>query len=658
MKRQLKRTRLLALVLVFFLFAPRVAALEVSRPERHPAPRLYDWDYSFVKPLEPDKLLPVPTDYFYYPEPDEDEYEKAEREASERMKELPERYDMRDLPGVLPPVRHQGVTSGCWAFATVASMETYHNLYRETGEEYSTKHMRDNTGARAIDDYGGNVIDAFAYLANNKGPVYEEDWPYEGEYEPEDPKVGFGRYADFMVDKLQLLSQNNFTRYGDEGPSKSIMCRVKEAVMNGGALYACFMADEFEYFNALTNSYYCDTFDVSNHCVAIVGWDDNYSRENFLEEHRPEHDGAWIMRNSWGEAWGEGGYFYLSYEDKTIGENTSRAILQPRLWQLNTMVTYAFNHPYFYYAQPSNRGYAAVPVSPAPRDYLIPMVGSYTCEDGGFLNFYLVRDVQKISDLNDRSERTYLGRVATPYAGYYTLKLTEPVFKGARESCYVIAERVLPDPDAIAQIPMASYDGYEQTFDTEHLGKKHITFVTSDPEKGWCDSTDYGLDDTHPTIRVYLEEAADKGYWHREGGLCRYYRDGRFLRGRQEIDGETYYFAENGDVMLGWREFDDGIHYLRYDMNGAAARGKLKIGLSTYYFRDDGKPMTGWQTIGSGRYYFDSHARGAMVQGLRRIDGMLYYFDPANGRLRTDTAVTIGSDTYHFDANGACDPAR
>lgn len=56
----------------------------------------------------------------------------------------------------------------------------------------------------------------------------------------------------------------------------------------------------------------------SNHEVLIVGYDDNYSKDNFIEKHKPPHDGAWIIKNSWGNDTYDNGYFYLSYYDQSI----------------------------------------------------------------------------------------------------------------------------------------------------------------------------------------------------------------------------------------------------------------------------------------------------------------------------------------------------
>ena len=57
---------------------------------------------------------------------------------------------------------------------------------------------------------------------------------------------------------------------------------------------------------------------MANHGVTVVGWDDHFSKDNFLADHKPPEDGAWIVRNSWGSNWGMDGYFYLSYFDQNI----------------------------------------------------------------------------------------------------------------------------------------------------------------------------------------------------------------------------------------------------------------------------------------------------------------------------------------------------
>lgn len=81
------------------------------------------------------------------------------------------------------------------------------------------------------------------------------------------------------------------------------------------------------YYNQDTKAYYfpLNPHMANNHSVTIVGWDDNYSKDNFNHEEKPSKDGAWIAKNSYGTGWGDQGYFYISYEDSSV--NTSNAAI-------------------------------------------------------------------------------------------------------------------------------------------------------------------------------------------------------------------------------------------------------------------------------------------------------------------------------------------
>ena len=79
-------------------------------------------------------------------------------------------------------------------------------------------------------------------------------------------------------------------------------------------------AESGVYMNTDTYAQYVDTiYARQNHGVCIVGWDDNYDVSNFVSDHQPPANGAWIVKNSWGTSYGNDGYFYLSYYDQTIG---------------------------------------------------------------------------------------------------------------------------------------------------------------------------------------------------------------------------------------------------------------------------------------------------------------------------------------------------
>lgn len=215
--------------------------------------------------------------------------------------QLPEQYDMRD-DGRAPIVGSQGNLGTCWAFASMAALES--TLLPEEHLRFSVDHLSLNNGFNIDQNEGGDYFMALSYLASWKGPVYEADDPY----------------GDFKTDTslVPVRHLQEAIRIDDKDYET-----IKRMIYTRGAVQSCFYSDiemsnvSSEYYNEQTASYFYDGTAEANHDIVIVGWDDHFSRENFNQ--MPAADGAFLCQNSWGDDFGHNGYFHISYEDTNIG---------------------------------------------------------------------------------------------------------------------------------------------------------------------------------------------------------------------------------------------------------------------------------------------------------------------------------------------------
>ena len=222
-------------------------------------------------------------------------------DKAENMNSLPARYDLREK-GRVSTIRNQGAYGTCWAFGALTAMESA--LLPENFYLFSVDHMSMSNSFKMTQYDGGEYTMGMAYLAAWQGPVNEKDDPYG------DGKTDHNLTPVKHVQEMRVIA------------SKDIFA-IKEAVFKYGGVQTSFynslssLNAKTPYYNNETSAYCYIGTKKPNHEVVIIGWDDNYSKENFSIP--LEADGAFICQNSWGSSFGEQGIFYVSYYDTNIG---------------------------------------------------------------------------------------------------------------------------------------------------------------------------------------------------------------------------------------------------------------------------------------------------------------------------------------------------
>jgi C1A family cysteine protease len=201
------------------------------------------------------------------------------------LETTPSSYDLRAY-GDVTAMRNQGNYGTCWAFASYASLESSLLKASDTSSNFSERNLAYRHGFDWGYDDGGNSYITEAYLSRFSGPINESDDPY-GNMGTADNVTGPVQY--YVREMLRFDTQSE----------------IKNALMTYGAVYT-YMNWTSSSFRSSDNTYYYSG-SGANHAVTIVGWDDAKATAGGT--------GAWLVKNSWGTGWADGGYFWLSYQD-------------------------------------------------------------------------------------------------------------------------------------------------------------------------------------------------------------------------------------------------------------------------------------------------------------------------------------------------------
>lgn len=402
---------------------------------------------------------------------------------------LPESYDGREH-GIITGIKDQGVSGCCWAFAAMKSAEANmlkKRIISESEADFSENHLAWYTYHATTDKTNPVYGDSYSLSSSSSSHrPFNPHWGFFdnflfGEEEESDTAVyELGGMAQFAVSMLAqwsgieaetkapfnaqssselknmalAMSANGETlRYDSLGHLQNAECydnasidEIKQAVLDYGAVDIAMYYDQsgFEGDAKTGTSFYQTTYrgeaakNNANHCVTIVGWDDNYSKNNFKRQ--PSSDGAWLIANSYGSEYNSDGYFWLSYEEESICDiytfDMESADNYNNIYQYDG---YGWNDGVFV-SKKSISG-ANVFTNNSSDYQMLKAVSFYTITDNQKYNIKVYKNVTSVpTDGTYIKECTVSG--TQKYQGYHTVNLEEACAIKPGENFAVVIEYV------------------------------------------------------------------------------------------------------------------------------------------------------------------------------------------------------------------------
>uniref|UniRef100_A0A0D9XBW3 Peptidase C1A papain C-terminal domain-containing protein n=1 Tax=Leersia perrieri TaxID=77586 RepID=A0A0D9XBW3_9ORYZ len=205
--------------------------------------------------------------------------------------DLPVAIDWRQ-EGKVTRVKRQFTCGSCWAFAAAAAVESLNAIWYDELDDLSPQQLMDcDTSSKACN--GGSFIRAFEWIRKNGGLARYDQYPY------------LARKGNCSTSLVGTVTIDGYTRVPPMSEAE-----LRTAVADGPVAVSVDSSDiSFKRYPGGIYKGPCSGRNLT-HSLLVVGYNSTSSG-----------DGFWILKNSWGEHWGENGYMLLKRKvnDESFG---------------------------------------------------------------------------------------------------------------------------------------------------------------------------------------------------------------------------------------------------------------------------------------------------------------------------------------------------
>lgn len=457
-------------------------------------------------------------------------------------------------------VKNQMDLESCWSFSFTSMIEST----IKNGKEYSPMHIDYKTNEMFNRDLlkGGNSNLGLAYLSSGSGPVYESDFPislvykknsnYEKGNLVDAKQIDLSKYKARATLKDATRLPSIYKTYNSDGTItykndntssaniyskeevEAIRIQIKKHIKEKGGIFSAIYSDigvtsdgtyksEQGYYNDEKSAYYCNGKNLkkssTNHSVTIIGWDDNFSKDNFSEGNKPINNGAYIVLNSYGEEFGEKGIFYVSYDD--FGIERSMIGLNEIIEESSSIVKYDYQYDelggnFGIAGQSGKPIYAANVFKKKDLSHIenLSEIGVTLLGADG-IEIYVNPDNDDISKC--KLVATYTGDNALN-AGYHVLKLSSPIELTGEK--FVVKIKYINSEGAFVPLECNFKESNIKDEENEKLfenakSNKGESYISTD-DITWNDIYNFKIDenttlkDTSATIKAFTIQGNEK----------------------------------------------------------------------------------------------------------------------------------------------------